>query len=466
MSHRPHRGKFITHNQITGQKGINLIESVVLQMGYTWNPTSGANDAGIDGTIEIRDPQTGEAKNLILQIQSKATEVDFESETPASFVYRVREQDLNYWMQGNAPVLLIVSRPSKNEAYWVSIKSYFNTPERRAARKVEFDRQKNRFDKDAAVAIAGVALPTDQGIYLRPPPKRETLTTNLLEVAHYSDTLFVAQTPHATGEKVEQVFHELEERPGRVWFVKEGKIFSFHDLREYPWTKVTDAGTLEIFKTSEWARAADADKRNDFVRLLNRALRTLANRKDFATFIQQKRQPTYYFRPGVRRNREKDIDELVERDVSWKSQKENIRRVVERYYGTKEPEKILYYRHHGFMGRFRRFEKRWFLEITPTYHYTTDGRTESPFREENLAGMKRQEGHAAVSNNVRFLGYYLAYHDLYDREYPYLRFGKLLDFQTDFGVPDADWKNRSDADEEPAPDAAPQVSPQNEFPLP
>jgi len=96
MSHRPHRGKFITQNQITGQKGINLIERAVLEMGYSWNPTSGANDAGIDGTIEIRDPQTDEAKNLILQVQSKATEVDFENETASSFVYRVREQDLDY----------------------------------------------------------------------------------------------------------------------------------------------------------------------------------------------------------------------------------------------------------------------------------------------------------------------------------------------------------------------------------
>ncbi|HOC54732.1 MAG TPA: DUF4365 domain-containing protein [Verrucomicrobiota bacterium] len=452
-------GKFITRNQVTGQKGINLIERIVLEMGYSWNPTSGAMDAGVDGVIEIRDPSTGEASSLILQVQSKATEGEFESETPASFVYRVKERDLNYWLQGNAPVLLVVSRPATNEGYWISVKDYFNTPERRAARKVEFDRNKNRFDKAAGAAIASLAMPTDKGIYLHPPPKDETLSTNLLEVAHYAAKLFVAQTAHSTTEKVEQVFHELEERPGRLWFVKEGKIYSFHDLNEYPWTKVCDAGSVEPFNTSEWANSTDHDRRSEFVRLLNLALRTLASRKDIGAFVQPKRPNVYYFRPRVYRNRETDVDELVERDETWKLQKQSTRRVVERYYTKSEPVRLMYYKHHAFTGRFRRFENRWFLEITPTYHYTGDGRKESRFREENLAGMKRQEGHGAIANNVRFLAYFLAHHDMFDREYPYLRFGRLLEFETDFGIPDTDWANRADP-EEVAESVAPEEHPQ------
>jgi hypothetical protein len=42
-------------------------------MGFTWTPTSGAKDAGIDGFIGIRDPKPGEALNQIVQVQSKAT---------------------------------------------------------------------------------------------------------------------------------------------------------------------------------------------------------------------------------------------------------------------------------------------------------------------------------------------------------------------------------------------------------
>jgi hypothetical protein len=55
MSH--HQGKFITQNQMTGQTGVNLIERTVLEMGYTWNPTSGTTDAGMDGFIEIAIPR-------------------------------------------------------------------------------------------------------------------------------------------------------------------------------------------------------------------------------------------------------------------------------------------------------------------------------------------------------------------------------------------------------------------------
>lgn len=453
------RGKIITRNQMTGQTGVNLIEKVVLEMGYMWNATNGAMDAGVDGTIEIRDPQTEEATSFILQVQSKVVEREFDSETPTTFVFRVREQDLRYWLHGNTPVLLIVSRPSRGEAYWVSIKDYFNTPERRAAHKVEFDKERNRFTKDAAIAIRTLALPSDQGLYLHPPPKKETLTSNLLEIAYYARELHVARCLFSKPEEINDVFEELDERPGRLWFIKEGKIYSFHRLSDYPWNKVCDPGTVETFNTSEWANSTDPERAGEFVRLLNLALRTLASRKDIGAFVQPKRPIVYYFRPHGRRNRETDTDEWVERDETWKLQKTSTRRVVERYFSKVESTRLLYYRHHAFTGRFRRFENRWFLEITPTYHYTTDGKKESPYREENLSGMKRQEGHQSVSNNVRFLGYYLAHSDMFNRDYYYLRFGKLLDFETEFGIHDADWASRKDPEDE-APDAQQDDHPQ------
>jgi hypothetical protein len=46
--------------------------------------------------------------SFILQVQSKAVDDrECEAETPTSFVYRVKENDLRYWLQGNAPVLLV-----------------------------------------------------------------------------------------------------------------------------------------------------------------------------------------------------------------------------------------------------------------------------------------------------------------------------------------------------------------------
>jgi hypothetical protein len=71
--------KKIHKHDILGQRGINLIERVVLDMGFLWNPSG--FDAGIDGYIELRDPTTGDVTNCIIQVQSKATAGHFTAET-------------------------------------------------------------------------------------------------------------------------------------------------------------------------------------------------------------------------------------------------------------------------------------------------------------------------------------------------------------------------------------------------
>jgi hypothetical protein len=445
--HQVVRQKFITPNQLIGQKGINLIEAAVMEMGYVWKPTTATTDAGIDGDIEIRDPQTGEATNFIIRVQSKATEGELEAETDNSFVYRVKENDLAYWLRGNAPVILVVAKLATKELFWSPIKEYFNTAEKQKQRKIVFDKTKQRFDKISAKDVADLALPLDRGIYMNPPPKQETLVTNLLEVSRYADKIYIAQTAFSTSDQLNKAIKESGEKPGRLWFVKEKKLYSFHKLDEPVWSKWIDPGSVEIFNSSEWANTTDFDKRSEFVRLLNQSLRTFCARKDLAAFTQEDGSIVFYFRPYGRLNRETGFDEAVERDETWHTQKENNRRVVERYYSKKDPKKLLYFRHHAFTGSFRRFNKRWYLELNPTYHYTIDGKTVSPFREENLSGMKRQEGHASVSNNVRFLAYYLSFHDLIRREYFALRFEKLIEGQIEAGIYDKDWANRTDADE-------------------
>ena len=79
------------HDSSIGQQGVNLIERVVLGMGFAWYPSGGV-EAGIDGTIEIRDAVTGEATNSIIQVQSKATANPFQAETERTFEFRCAER--------------------------------------------------------------------------------------------------------------------------------------------------------------------------------------------------------------------------------------------------------------------------------------------------------------------------------------------------------------------------------------
>src|SRR5216683_4910369 len=109
--------KIITSQSIIGQQGISLIQNRVLQIKWLWHQTS-VFDAGIDGYIELRDPTTGAALNSIIQVQSRATQGRFTAETDTSFEYLCSEKELGYWLAGNAPVILICSRPNTDEAYW------------------------------------------------------------------------------------------------------------------------------------------------------------------------------------------------------------------------------------------------------------------------------------------------------------------------------------------------------------
>src|SRR6266404_160369 len=129
--------KAVPHSVRIGQRGINVIERIVEEMGHLWTPTRPSSDAGTDGFIELCNHESG-ATGQIVQVQSKATLGSFRNETDSSFEYLCDERDLTHWMEGNAPFILILSRPP-DEAYWIPIKSYFSDPQVRAKRLVVFD---------------------------------------------------------------------------------------------------------------------------------------------------------------------------------------------------------------------------------------------------------------------------------------------------------------------------------------
>src|SRR5262249_7581022 len=114
------RGKKVTRQTLVGEAGIALIHKRVTEMGFLLHPRR--VDHGIDGHIDLVDPGTREVLNLVLLVQSKASGLPFAYETDVSFQYTCDENDLNYWLSGNAPVILILSHPERDEAWWVDVK--------------------------------------------------------------------------------------------------------------------------------------------------------------------------------------------------------------------------------------------------------------------------------------------------------------------------------------------------------
>lgn len=433
--------KKIHQNSIIGQQGVNFIEGVVLSMGYIWYPSGGV-EAGIDGVIEIRNSVTGEVTNSIIQVQSKATKSAFQAETESSFQYSCSEKDLDYWLRGNTPVILVVSRPQTNEAYWVSVKDYFQDPEMRAARKVYFDKDHDRFDESCAEALMSLAVPRDAGLYFAPPPKEETLYSNLLKVSHFPERVYLAQTEFRTGQEVRTRLEELDSREDNEWFPKYGSVVSFNDLSEWPWDEICDQGTVETFDSEEWAYSHDPDMQRDFVQLLNSCLRAKAHALGLR---YSKDHRCYYF---VATN------DLSDFKLSYKSiVNETVRTVFRGYPKKTNPKEMAYYRHSAFEGRFKRFDDAWYLEIAPTYHFTWDGRRPDRFHyEDRLTGIKQLENNPAVLGQTVMWAEYLSRDgNLFEPQYPLLQFDELMRVELEAGIDDEAWLNRGQQDGEDRP---------------
>ena len=426
--------KKVTSQSIIGQQGVNLIERIVQEMGYIWRPTP-IFDVGIDGEIEIRDPMTGEATNTIIKVQSKATTKPFQAETDNSFEYSCTQKDLDYWLQGNVPIILIVCRPDTDEAYWVSIRDHFSDPAIQKTHKILFDKQHDRFDASCAAALKKLALPKDSGVYFAPLQKTETLYTNLLKVTSLAPKIYVAGTNYRKDGSVWREFNSTGVKVGSEWILTDKKIFSFHKLDEPPFDAICDLRTCKSFDTSEWADNKDEDTKRQFVKLLNKCLR---EKTRLLGLEFNKTHEHYHFRP---------TKELRIRKVPYQNQKKRVsREVFKQYVNKNDPTQKTYCRHSAFKGHFLRLSNEWYLEISPTYHFTSDGYSKHKFRDELLQGIKRVERNLDVLGQLLMWANYLSQSTLFSSEYPFLRFGQLVTVDIDTSLPDSVWSKSEEKD--------------------
>ena len=429
--------KKITSQSIIGQRGANLIEQIVLKMGYIWRPTS-IFDAGIDGEIEIRDPMTSEMTNTIVKVQAKATTQSFQAETDNSFEYTCKPNDLDYWLRGNTPVILVVCNPDIEEAYWVSIRDYFSDLATQKARKVQFDKQRDRFDASCASALKELALPKDSGIYFAPLQKTETLYSNLLKVESFGSKIYVAGTNYRYLGAIWNKFSSMKVKVGPEWLLTDKHIVSFHNLKEPPFNEICDLGTCESFDSWEWANSDDEDTKRQFVWLLNLCLKE----KTWHLRLRFDKNREYYYFPATKN--------LKTRKISYQSLQQQASREVFKRYGKKsDPSQTVYCRHSAFRGHFLRLRDGWYLEITPTYHFTSDGYNRYKFGAERLQGIKRLDRNPAVLGQLLMWVDYLSQstQDLFSSEYPFLRFGQLATVDNNTSLPDDDWYNVAEEDE-------------------
>ena len=433
--------KKISSNDLLGQRGISLIRTIMGEIGFVWYET-GAPEAGIDGYIEIRDRQTGEVTNNILQVQSKATDQSFEKETADGFEFLCDQRDLEYWLGGNAPVILVRSRPRTNEAYWVSIKDYFSDPQKRASRKIVFDKQANRLSNEANCiqSLTNIAVPKETGLYLSAMPKREKVYLNLLPIIRFPERIAVARTKYRTRLEVERELRKSSEEKLSFFVLHGGNIYALYDLTKPPWNRLCDRDTAERYDAKYWALDDTKAARDNLVQLLDIVLRGgLA--KHGVDFHEGREY--YYFR---------DTDDLSEKKIDYKSIQKKTDRSVFEAYAPKDSVGPAHYRHSGFYAKFVRYEDTWYLEINPTYHFTADGRQPYRFAHNSLSGLKRLEKNGAVMGQVvmwaEFIRGIFPPTNLTNVDEPNrFEFAPLPALEMDRGIPDKAWLKSEEGDD-------------------
>jgi hypothetical protein len=222
--------------------------------------------------------------------------------------------------------------------------------------------------------------------------------------------------------------------PDNEFILRNKSLISFHNPNRYPWSEVCESTSTLEYSSSGWAFSSDINKKNEFIDLLNKSLET----KLSPEVLFDREGKYYFFAP---------TENLRDKELSYPSLQKNTSRFVFRGYYKKTEQKIGYYRHSAFFGKFLRFGDTWYLEISPHYRFTTNGYRLSRFSDTQLSAIKRIELNPAILGQIVMWAEYLSRRpDLFTKEYPFLTFGNLISFDLEHGFDDDAWLNREDED--------------------
>ena len=412
---------------------MNMAERMILEMGFVWNPIH--IESGIDAVIEIRDPSTGVTKNKIVQVQVKAVS-EFAAEQNDAFSFSCERAHIGYWLGGTARVILIVCRPDTDEIYWKDLESYFSLPENRERCTVRFSKKADRFDASCRSALLSAAKP-EGGLALGPIPKREILGINLFPLAGYPNQIIATPTKAKSWDAFFSALKETK-KPWLQEFIWEGGVlYSFFDPKAAGVADLCE-GNTELIPTELWADSSDLVKQRHFAQLLGRAFQHRCYKQGI---VQDRESGVYYFAPPSP-GAELKITTRSVVNVTAKT-------VISKYSSVRQDgTPSVYYKHYAFDGRMRRFSNEWFFELTPTYHFTEDGKAPHPNADILLAGIKRIERHPAVLGAFLTWKEFLTENNLFNSRYEFLTVLAPPAVPIDRGIDDAAWRPSVEPEEE------------------
>ena len=415
-----------TRQTVTGVQGIAMIETVVGEMEHFWREGQGATDFGIDGDIELRDPGTGYVRNFRIGVQSRATTRRWAGETDLEFFYTPTQDEIDYWLGANQPVLLICSRPRSKEIYWRSMQEWARDAERRATRRVYFDKQRDRFDVDARDQLFNLRASASDRVE-PPTPARvpERLKGNLMPIRWNSDRLYSAEAPSGDARTLFEPAHEQKVHDFSV-VLRDGYVWSLRPLVD-DFVSTIGAGPVTEGPLAPWLESTDGSDLNLIRDLVRRSL--VSSNHRWVLWHGPRR--LMYFRRGSAEGK----------SVTYRWAQKTGRTVVVAQM-SKEVGHFTGYRHDAATVAVRRLAGSWFVQVRPTYLFTWDGYQLSNHHERALSGIKRIETHPAVSQALRMWEHLLSEKLTLEgplRDSPFA-LGRLVEMSAPCSIIDKTWK--------------------------
>lgn len=252
-------------------------------------------------------------------------------------------------------------------------------------------------------------------------------------IKNSKDYKLILNQSAATRDVARAALEQLGFGFGVDWVCYEGKIVTFHNLRDgdLPLTAVIDPGTTTQLDSQNFYEIDD-NHENVFKSLLGRCLQQKLYHQQV---YWQHQEQLFIFG---------EVEGAAKRKEEWYGKKADERTVYERFMKKNEPDKIWYCKHFAFRTNYRRFGQIWYLAIVPDWFFSFDGYRRSFYAKEKLDWLKRHENDQNICNHLRFITAFLKAEKSSDifvfrRNYPFLSFGELLTFNNAPPLKDKEW---------------------------